>query len=799
MAYLFNRTNGAAQWDDKAGPSQRLFPLSHILAESTRAYRDQKLLLAMYYIASRFLINSSDFYEDDFKINFIPVEGGCKSREKCAKTRYISPVLKRGDESALKTIKRTINGEETKIVFFRAKTSLSILEKRLKKLGGAPLLSRNLPKKSFEEVLSALGSKISPKKADPRLASHLSPLYGFLIAEDKGRQDALSKICGGDKKTLSKLHKLLEGIGDKARRLEASQEAFNSLIEDSNAGLIRPSDVIFAIKNWPLSEEEAKSLVNHLSDAEKKKISEWAREYCLNLLPRVFGVELLEHTSFAQIDEFQALVDMTRNSNNLSEQQRSKIENMDKSFHTLMGLLQKVDADFKKMKDWVNEDAEKWLTALCRQGGSRRTKVFETIMELERFAAELEHNPQVQRNLQLILANISVNLCRISQEEADAWQHFEKFLASKLSHIGKKSLLKKADLFCTEAKKEAAIISELENKTEKEYRSFVNQKAELTSDILSKIERLRSISPQVHEIMKQAFSYVVSHQGYKQWEILSTNPADAYLSRRALSADGSKEAIEAVAGAYSILSKNPKIAREVMQEIERLLYCPTRGFDLESPLGYWASRGMTQKELDVEYWLSQKIDENGKVKDILNLRLKNKHIEVEIKDRLPYDEGFNPQDYIFSNTQKSAYEEIYGRKLSLSEFGITEGDGLGEIYSKLCKIVSSESSLLSTIGEKMAYMDTSTAHFLSTFVEQDSRFGIVTDKLGRNLPSSLSEISENTFEQSLRKAYPDFEKALDEVNRYVLARTALRIVQMMEVCLPSFSYLYLEQASANYQ
>lgn len=781
----------------------RNFELSGISVKSEAALRDRLLLLSAFKIASS-ILDDPAIKSADYKLNFMPTpkEGG--------KAAFIHTFLYPKDTVGLRVFSGQHEGQPIKVIFFRRKGTMSEVQKRTEKFGSSPYISAEPRRVTFDEVISILRGMTDEKSAlSSSKKEHLAMVLGAAISEKEGRSTLLMKACGGDKAKYEKMQAIFKDIGGIINQIiKTDQERKEGAMEIK--GDLKVSTVVGAADGWPLTESEAKSICHGLSKCTDEFLLQWSKKYALETLPSAIGVGILEYTTKDAIQAMQNVLRIAHEKSDKKEALEGKMESFDKAFSKLIGLVDEIDAEMKKMKEWITTDQEQWLSAICRLS-HRRNKVLGHLRELEKLAEVFHHEDHYKKQLHMVLANISVNLCRINKAESDGWRELLSSEQVKRLFQGSKEwkgAQKKIKKFIAESEKEQELVKALESSVSLERSAYKQKVDSLSALLLEKIKKIGEYSPLVSQRLMNAYTASRRHVAYKQRERLSPHVEDAYLPRiRLLLALNEatpqpirdsllKKYVRQNVELFNTFAEQSQLNREIIMDIVSLLHVQKKGFDLESQSKKLHNTSFDDKLIDVQYSITVAnvgTAESPRYADVLNLEFMNRQLQVPLKTLLPYEQGFAAAE-VEPVSQKSIEEELYGKRLPLSEVvkDLNSGDKLGAIYEKLIATATSNDELYARVREKIESSGMDTAHFLSTLTDREASSGCVTNRLGRNMPVVLTKEDSKDMLRQLKAEYPDFEKDSSEVAEYIRITLAKRAVRWLQSSIPHYMMRYAE-------
>ncbi|VVC02041.1 Uncharacterised protein [uncultured archaeon] len=783
-----SKTSGSSAFSAAGTPFFR----SQLQVKDAVRYEDKLLLLSAYKIAVS-MLGDSELSNGHYKLKFEPSEG--------RKTKFIHRSLEHSDTTGIWFMKGSHNGKPIVAASMRRKLTTSEVQKTNEDLGGLPLVQVEAHQPGFESIGSLKKQLDSYWNSRDEFITHekkekLGILLGAATSEHAGQHNLLLEICGRDAANYRKIQVIFDDLGhavSKTIELDRQRQAEYAAVDEN----LTLSKVVGAAALFPICGADANALADLMLKHRDSGL-DWLKRYALKVMPRVLGVELLEYTSKNAIDAMEQLFRIAYETSDKKEQLSEKAKLFDENFHALVGLVDSVDAEMKKMKGWLTNDPEQWFSGLCRLS-AKRSKILNHIQLLEGASAEVSHEKHISNQLRLMLANMAVNLCSVSREEIAMWNELysNKKVAAFLKETKDgKAIYRKIRDFTEAAKDEAKNIEKFVAKASTEESEYKQKSEELSDEMVRHIRKLEGISPLAAKRLDDIYASSKRHVSYKQWERFSPNIQDAYFSRLSLLMllrdkfeparyeRIERDYLQQNARLYSLFGENEQLRKEIMEDLQSLLYVQKKGFDLETYAGRLAKNRLGDTEVDVEYSLS--VDPASKA-NILNLKFKNNQIPVELYSPLPYDPDYKlpiPE----SPPQRSPDEELYGKKYDLEQIigRVSQQESLGTIYEKLFRIATANPEQYDKVKKKLETMDMESAHFLSTLTDREFQSGCVTNILGRNMPTLLSDKAENTLLSFLRQEYPDFDKDAMEVKDYIIQTLATRALNRLNSSLPYY-------------
>ena len=772
-------------------------------------YQDKLFNLVLYKIAVNCVLPNAEKFgkKADIKLQLVPRGAG--------QAIFLHSSMEADDTLGLKLLNGTYKGEPVYVVSTRQKLKASQIEKRRELLGGERFICGKEHGVDIYSLKSSLEAFVRDTTQPFEKREAMDDILRIVKSEEMGRNDLLLHACGNSQENVRQVKAAFKSIrrltGEIAKVEENMVEDHKQMDDSMSVGRI-----VGAVNAWPFSAKDA-ALISSLpkfdsmSDPDKDFISSWLETYALNVFPKTFGVELLEHTAKNAIDDFHNLLDIVNGKGPYRESQAKRTKIFHNEFYALQGMIDKVDAEILKMKSsWGQEiGIPEWFSKLCSLT-EKRKEILQKLRGIEAGVKEFSHEDPTQKQMVLTLANMAANLCRVQPEELGMLKQFatRKDLQKALSKTAEgRALQKRVADFIKASDAEIAGINGMISSVCDRKTHFKAQKGALDNELLAIMRGLEGASPAISQRLLLAFNDSKSHDRYKQGEKLSSSPGDAYFSRIMMLpllmeqydvgtyAEKQERYLKQNAHLYATISKNGKIRDEIMADMQPLLYAKTKGFDVEAETESLRKNNYRHTTLQANYWLSVKPGA-GENRNILNIQLMDGqyyagHFEIELHGPLPFEKGYSPPAP--SNTKKKLDEEIYGRKFDLSDVvpGWDESEPPNSLYKQLAAMAG-QGQKFAKVKEDLLAMNMENAHFLSTLADTELKGGCVTSMFGRNLPRRLNENSVNSFKASLLENYPNYEREAQETKDYVRHKIASRIFQMLNANLPYYVKRYVD-------
>ena len=801
-----------------------LFPSSHAPIGN---FIKQKawLQLAIAHEVAESLLLSEAFSAGDYKLALTPKNGG--------RAAIVFESLLHEDRFGLKFMEGEYNGTRVRVAEMRFKKDASVAQKGLELELGEPLMKAMLRPVTYSEVLAELASVMADKSVSPKKKEKLSYLLSALEAERQGQARMFSEACEGDPKKINEAHKILKNISTAISLLEkAKKELGNG--EGTNGNEIAIKQYVSALERWPFPRDAklASRFYDALSISNQAQLGYISKEYVTRALPLTFGVAAFEYTAIDSLSQLQSLLRLMHAKTPHSKEGalNEKIAQFDAKFTQLFGMITGISREQGEVGKVGGEyDSARWFTKMCSFVNTRRRLLAE-LSSLEAMADELDHELPYRTQTKKVIVNMAFNLCRIGKEEAELMESFIRHPLVELE-LKKSSAFKNAPLndisdrlrvFVKGAKKEAECSqAHLPNKEDGKQQSmngangrdrFKQQKAQADKEILDNIDRLREIAPALGDILLADFRRSKAHVGYKQGETLSSSPENHLtrlrIAQRLGELTGKPEYYENVSGYLRDTSKffsmlwgnnndSPKERNHVREHmlaiIKPSLYLQEKGFDLVGDPEKQIRQGNTTKKIDVGYYVTS---DNGKT--VINFEF------ADLKRKIVLDKGSlfeaNHSSFDSEQEEKTIHADIYGQRISLSNFIQKTGIGTREMFRDIYHVATRGPSEFEEMRSDMMNMNMQNARFLSTLVAQShfhsGNIAAFGEEIVHNLPRMLDPSGENSFATKLKEEYPDFAARAIDAKQFTHQQIARRIVTGLGVNKAYFAQVYIKAVLA---
>ena len=770
------------------------FALSSPGLNSGVAKRDRMLLLAAYHIAKH-MVNNPVFPSTHVQLILVPRDG--------AATKFLHRNLMAKDTIGLHFITGKHGDKQIKAVFLRRKSRYSEAESRFTRMGAKPSVSAEPNIVDLDQVIFLLKSQLSHTASSAKFGQ-LAKVQSVALKEKESKKHYFELACEGSKAKLAKVHDIFQDISRRAQELidlNINRREEGKRIDPD----LRPSKLVKEAASFPVTPKEMELIYRHIGKKASDYLRKWPRDFVLESLARNIGVDVLEYTSKDAVAAIQSMLQLSY----LREGQalNPKLEEFDKSMHALLGMIDDVDSEFSAAKAWMTTDPEKWLRLLFKLA-DQRMKILQMLKDMQKKAEVFHHEAYHQKQLLLILANLSANLCRISRSEIEAWGGFlsdsgvqSAFRASKEL----KPVKRRIESFISRAEDERDLVADFETAVTSERTAFKERRDELNKSISDSIKRLEKISPTIAGKLASSYQSLLSHLPYKQGEVVSPFIETAYFPsiEFLLSLQGKMQEANFAqlldrhksdySGLFELFYSKKELEEEIMQDISNLLYAQTRAFDLAVSSDRLRSKSLGDDDIEVKYWVSQRnsgTSEEPLWGEVLNLEFLGSTVQIGLRQSSPLEQQLAFSD---SGAKKPVDEALYGRQYSIKDVigeAYLSGD-LGDIYSGFFAASQNSPELFQKVKDKLTNIDLGTAHFLSTLADEGNYSGLVTNVLGNLKPSILSS-GNSDFPDLLRLEYPGIEKDAGEVQDYIRIGIAKRVVRWLHANLPYYMKRYAE-------
>ena len=810
----------------KSMPINKLFPNSSPSIEYFIQYKE-KLALNIAHQVTRDLLDAPDFAPGDYKLILTPQDGG--------KTVFLYESLRHNDIIGLKLIKGEHNCEEVRVVEIRYKKKTSVAQKGVELELGAPRMKAMMSADTFADAIA----EIDKAKADPEIPAwkkeKLAPMRAALEAELWGREEMFLEACGRLPSNVAKAKAILSKI---SAETEALEKASRLIVKEGDADEKKMSVKYYvgALSAWPFPQEQAlaKAFFEALSIGSQRHLKDMSQAYLTEVLPRVYGVAILEHTAMDSVSLLQSLLRLLHSQTPTSAEQPLKdaIAEFDSKFVQLHGMVMgssREQADVAAQG--ANYDPERWFLKLCSTMNSRR-KLLNELCELEKIADKLTASKPCRHQAKKIIANMAFNLCRVDAEEIRLIEGFihdpvvKAEMKNWQSHESRKSQLKQIrpllEIFAKAGNEEAKRAEECIGKEKahaEKYSSkegedtgradFKNAKAKIDENIHALILELQGVAPALGGILLEYFRRSKMHVSYKQLEMLSKSPENV-LTRLAiaqrlfqLSQNPAKKIeynelvnryLDEAAATFALLWSNSGSRKAIFDIMRPIRYVQDKGFDLVGNPEKHFSLGNTHDKLFVDYWT-----EHMDGRNMLSIAFKGAQHTVDLNYDYIYAAGHAPFD--FGESEKNIHVDIFGRRITLSDvIPALSTKGSQAIFRELYHISNHDPRKADEIRRDMSSMNTGNARFLSTLALSRNRHSGCVAKFGgtvvENPPLKMDDSAPNTFAPFFAQRYPDAGISEKEAIEFAHLQVAGRAVGALTANKSHIARAYIKSVLA---
>ncbi|HIH30381.1 TPA: hypothetical protein HA243_03205 [Candidatus Micrarchaeota archaeon] len=801
--------------------NNRVFFSSKNAVKATTAFEDRARLLAAWVIAQEF-VKMPGIQKGNYKLRFVPDEGRAAT--------HLHPALAPGDEIGIKVLTGSVNDRDIVVAFVRAKHKETRSASRTVELGGHPMVEAELKYADLVQLVSYI--KVQLKEAKDNAAKEkLAELDGILSKEMFGRLALFELDCGRDPEKIKKANRILDSIKITITRLNAERQenkkafgAPSDIPVDSVAGAAKNYPVLVQDENTP---HHAYLIIKRFLQNEtgRQFFAKWINDYVKGFS---VGVEFLEHTTSdtigqIQLGVMQAYKNLSKKEFGSPDEKLKKIstfeknmEDLDKKCYALLGMVDAADDDTDSLKRALGLTQLEAFRKICSIA-SKRARLYDELKNIEYQAITLYHETPIQNNLQLLIAEIGANLCRIGEHEIALWRQLSankqfKEAANSVRNGQDRNkrearefarkIHKSIGTFVSAAEQENARISELSGNAADRTKHFKATMADLDRDLLDNINELAKYAPATSSILLETYKNARTHVRYKQGEFISSVDLMYYLpcvlqahaQEKVLTAKV-KEYLQANEKAFDALS--PELRDQVLSHIDRLLYVRERGFDMfYTDLNWLLKKNFHHDELTVLYKANIETDQKGNPSTQLSLEFNKRLLTVPLSI-VSKNGQYQPE-----HDERDMNKKIYGDKYELADI-IPEVNGsnqLGKIYSELYKVCFNNWGKFRQISNAIENSDMSSPYFLATLTRSYTKAGLVSSTGGFNTPGMLRDVlsGPDTFEDNLRSLYPetDLNKIKQELDEFARWKVAVNILEELTRTLPYWIRAHVKNMSS---
>lgn len=607
---------------------------------------------------------------------------------------------------------------------------------------------------------------------------------------------------------LERLYSYLSKPASAIKKLLSHSQTYEEAAAASRKSVFIPLLFRAALK-WPAPQNDApEKAAAHfigrlqMDNAAREAFGKWCSRYAQDVLPKTLGVEFLERNMSDRMDDIRRQFEfalLVANDNQRGELVKNQGE-FDRAFHSIRGIVKKIDSVFKRLKRGTGSPEEAF--AMICTLADRRASLLLQLEALSPNRAYVDRN--CANEIDKALLDMAANLCRVGKEESAMWRELlGKWGGALKSDKAGKAYASSIKEFISASDSECELVGGYLAQESESRKKF---KAELT--VLKK--RRDAIADEASALSAAAGAHLrlkkeetEEHINYKQGERPTQFAKYAYFNRL-LCLDMQKDDIDsqlygeelarALSDNEAILSKigSINVLTEIWEDIEKMLYTKNRGFDLAPDVGGLKERGYRGNDLEVKYWFSVKTDRNGIDEDVLNLEFHNTVVQIDMVHYLPYDENYKPPAHPL-NDSRPLYERIYGNRLLLSDIigAVSLQDNLGAIYRRLYYAGYGNPGLYESVENDLKSASMQNARYLSTLAIQGFGGGCATNSLGSANPAVLED-GKGDMVAHLKKAYPSYKSDAADVDAYRKMKVARRIFSRLTSNIP---YYIIKDAS----
>ena len=810
----------------KSMPINKLFPNSNPSIEYFIQYKE-KLALSIAHQVAHDLLHASDFVPGEYKLILAPQDGG--------KTVFLYESIRHTDILGLKLIKGEHNGEEVRVVEFRYKKKTPVAQKGVQLELGAPRMKAMMSAITFADAIAEIDAAKANPKVSFRKKEMLAPMRAALEAELWGREEMMFEACGRNHANLDRAKSILSKI---AAETEALEKASRLVVKEGEGDEKKMSvkNYVGALSAWPFMQDQAlaKTFFDALSPGSKDLLGKISKSYLADIIPKVYGVAILEHTAMDSMSQLQSLLRLLHSQTPRSDEKplMDAIAEFDSKFVQLHGMVMGASREQADVAvQGASYNSERWFLKLCSTMNSRR-KLLNELCELEKIADKLTASKPCRHQAKKIIANMAFSLCRVDAEEIRLLEGFIHSPAVKAemknwqSSESRKSPLKQMkpmlDAFVKAGSDEAKRAEECIRK-ERAYaeksaskegdgtgrHDFKNAKAKIDENIHALILELKEVAPALGDILLGYFRRSKMHVSYKQLEMLSKSPENM-LTRLAiaqrlfnLTSDPAKKIkynelingyLDEAAALFSLFWSNPDSRKAIFEVTRPTRYVQDKGFDIVGNPEKHISQGNTHGKLFAEYRT-----ENVNGRNMLTISFKGAQHTINLGYDYVYEAGHAPFD--FGESEKNIHVDIFGRRITLSDVvPALSTKGPQAIFRELYYISNHDPQKADEVRLDMSRMNMGNSRFLSTLVLARNRHSGCVAKFGgtvvENQPLKLGDNAPNTFALFFSQRYPDAAMGKSEARQFTNRQVARRVVGALTANKSYFATVYIKAVLA---
>jgi len=792
----------------KSKPIKDLFPNSSPSIEYFTQYKE-KLALSIARQVAHDLLDAPDFTPGDYKLIFRPEGAGTAS--------FIFESLRHTDIMGIKLIKGKHNGEEVRVAEMRYKKKASVAQKGVELELGAPHIRAVMSADTYSDALSDLEAAMKDGSVSARKKEKLAPMLSALEAEKHGQERMMLEACGRDMARLEKAKGIIARIGEEAAALEKAG-AFIANAEESDERKMSVKSHAGAIGLCPFGQgsAQAKLFFGSLSAGSQELLGRISKSCLADVIPRVYGVAILEHTALDSISQLQSLLRLLHSRTEPSAERPllDAIAEFDSRFVSIHGI---IGGSAREQAELAAQGAgygpERWFLKFCSAVNSRK-KLLHEFQGLERAANRLASKAG-RHQAKKIIANMAFNLCRMDADEAGLLESFanhpsvRKDMKAWRSKEYRKTPLKgmqpALDGFlkaaADEAKRAGAFLGREaeadanghDASNTSRYR-FKDEKKRIDERMHSLLAELRAAAPALGDILTGYFRRSKMHVGYKQLEMLPKSPQNA-LTRLAIAqrlyemeADPARKEEYAkrlegylgeAAALFALFWSSHGSRKGIFWATKPTRYLQEKGFDMVGDPEKCISTGNTTGKLEVGYKVEQLEGKNSMVFTFNGAR----HA-IGLDFGQIYEAGCLPLD--FGASEKEIHEDIFGRRITLGDvMPMLGAKGPQAVFYDLYRMAARDPGKFEEIRAGMTGMEMGNARFLSTIGISRNRHSGCVAKFGgtvaENLPLKYDGQAPNTLSLLISQRYPRAQDDGADARNFAYQQMAKRAVGALTV------------------
>ncbi|MEM4554628.1 MAG: hypothetical protein QXT25_02150 [Candidatus Anstonellaceae archaeon] len=741
------------------------------LTHECTSTRRMRLVVFRHFLENVVLKHAAEFRPGAYKVIFKPEE------KEGSPYLCIYPQMRFSDLNAFKIIK----SQKKDIVFisYRCKEPFSLVDTLQREIGAQPLANFLIRHIDFETLASAIAKKKAQlalhTPQNDQLIADLQILQDYISNETSQRELLLRQSCLPGK-TTQELYRALSEIKLVILQMKEVKRQTNSC--ERLPDIMPFSAAMF----WPISQHEAKIIVDCASPAFKAFVAAGMQQY-VTAMKKSSGVALLEYSSFDLMRDFDYLLQRMQDQYPRKESFQRKYEDIMRRMREVYNKIRVIDKKMLTLSSKLSYSPYDFL-AVCELGQMRRDLLL-LLRKIYKDVEFLSHKTEEVNHLRMIISTMAANLCKIVSDEYRLWETFLSsgylFEPSFQKNLAKLKAKEKPDIqklyyrissFIRYAELEDENIQKMRQDASSSPQKYFSKSNNLEKDLASKIDSLRDISPLAHFVLSEAYIDSRSHLEYKFGGNMCEDPfyylnsTDLLLAKLMIAPNEEKQAaaeqlrkqVAANASVFGILEKYG-LKSQILNSIEPFLYLKEKAFDLEFNPFSKLEEGFRGKSIEVSYRTA--VESDGKMYIYYQLG--------QIVEKVPI-----PTPSEISASEKIGPEAVYGDKFDL-DFVLQNqvtGKPLSEIYTIIYSSLPSDFSTFLTVQQSLRFEDLSTSYFLSTFPK--SHFGGCISNIGEVPPSFLDK-NTNTLIDGLKAIYPNYQNEVKQLVDFFLDKMRLRI------------------------